>query len=212
MSGKIAGNIVADRRPAGLKRLIPRSIKRFLVLRLFRADMRPGSHPSRKWLEHDVLPVLPKLGFKRIMFVGTAPYTWHYEAIVRQAEGEWTTCDINPSAAIWGARQHIVAGVGELDRWFAAGHFDAVIINGVLGFGINTDTELKAALRSVCRILRPQGLLLLGWNSDATGDPLLTECMRRLFRPLSAVPLPARRTFEPEAFVYDFQVRSDASC
>lgn len=212
MSNKVVANILADQRLARLKGLIPRSIKRFLVLHLFGADMGPGAHPSRKWLEQDVLPILPKLGFKRILFAGTAPYTWHYEAIVRRAEGEWITCDINQSAAIWGARRHVVAGVEELDRWFSAGYFDAVIINGILGFGINTDAELQAALCVVYRMLRPEGLLLLGWNSDATSDPLLAGCMRRLFGPLSAPPLPTRRAFELEAFVYDFQTCLGALC
>jgi hypothetical protein len=58
-------------------------------------------------------------------------------------------------------------------------------------------------------MLRPEGLLLLGWNSDAALDPLLSDAMRRLFRAAVSLPLPSRRSFDEEAFVYDFQLRAE---
>jgi SAM-dependent methyltransferase len=209
MNSSLVSAALADPRLAWIKAWMPRRLKRFMLLHVFGVDMRPGAHPSRKWLEQDVLPILPKLGFKRIMFVGTAPYTWHYEAIVHKAGGEWITCDVNPSAAVWGARKHVIGRVEEIDRWFPPESFDAVILNGVLGFGVTTESELKAAARVIYRILRPKGLLLLGWNSDVIGDPLLSEIMRRLFRTAADFALPTRRSFDREAFVYDFQVRAE---
>jgi len=171
--------------------------------------MRPGIQPSRKWLENDVLANLPGLGFRRIMFVGTAPYTWHYERIVCRAGGEWITCDVNPSAAVWGARRHAVARVQDIDTRFAPGYFDAVILNGLLAFGIAPGAEFDAAISAIWRMLRPEGLLLLGWNSDAALDPLLSDAMRRSFRASVSLPLPSRRSFDEEAFVYDFQLRAE---
>lgn len=198
---------LADSRLAHIKALLPRSIKRFLLLHVFGADLEPSRHPSRQWLEREVLPYLPELGFKRVMFVGTGPYTWHYERIALRAGGEWITCDISPAAAVWGARRHLVADVQEIDRRFSPGYFDAVILNGVLGFGIKTETELKTAALAMWRVLRPGGLLILGWNSDAIADPLSSQTVRYLFRAATNLPFQARHAFAAEAFVCDFQVR-----
>jgi len=206
---RLVSAALADPRLAWIKAAIPRRIKRFMLLHVFGADMQPGIHPSRKWLENDVLGALPALGFKRIMFVGTAPYTWHYERIVRRAGGEWITCDVNPSAAVWGARRHAVARVQDIDTRFAPGYFDAVILSGVLAFGIAPGIDFDAAISAIWRVLRPEGLLLLGWNADAAADPLLSADMRRLFRAAVNLPLPSRRSFDEEAFVYDFQLRAE---
>jgi SAM-dependent methyltransferase len=204
---RLVSAALADSRLAWIKAVIPRRVKRFMLLHVFGADMRPGIHPSRKWLENDVLAALPALGFRRILFVGTAPYTWHYERIVRRAGGEWITCDVNPSAAVWGARRHAVARVQDIDTRFAPAYFDAVILSGVLAFGVAPGAEFDAAIAAIWRVLRPEGLLLLGWNSDAAADPLLAGGMRRLFRAAADLPLPSRRSFDEEAFVYDFQLR-----
>jgi SAM-dependent methyltransferase len=186
---RLVSAALADSRLAWIKAVIPRRVKRFMLLHVFGADMRPGIH------------------FRRILFVGTAPYTWHYERIVRRAGGEWITCDVNPSAAVWGARRHAVARVQDIDTRFAPAYFDAVILSGVLAFGVAPGAEFDAAIAAIWRVLRPEGLLLLGWNSDAAADPLLAGGMRRLFRAAADLPLPSRRSFDEEAFVYDFQLR-----
>ncbi len=207
MTNSFIAAALADPRLAAIKVLLPRSIKRFLLLHVFGADLEPSRHPSRQWLERELLPMLPRLGFKRVMFVGTGPYTWHYERIVLRAGGEWITSDISPAAAVWGARRHVVADVQEIDRRFSLGYFDAVILNGVLGFGITTETELKTAALAMWRVLRPGGLLILGWNSDVIADPLNSQTVRNLFCAATNLPFPARHAFAAEAFVYDFQMR-----
>ena len=83
-----------------VKKLLPRRFKRFLLIHFFKVSTTIAT-PARYWLETEVLPKLPGLGFRRILFVGTAPYTSTYEAIVTRRGGEWITCDFNPSAAVW---------------------------------------------------------------------------------------------------------------
>jgi SAM-dependent methyltransferase len=209
MSNRIVTAAIANRRLGQVKALIPRWFKRFLLLHIVGVDMQSSEHPSRKWLEHDVLPALPKLGFGRTLFIGTASYTYHYEQIVRRAGGDWITCDVAPGAAVWGAREHVVARVEEIDRWFPSHSFDAVLLNGVLGYGINTEGEQNAAMSAIACVLRPGGLLLVGWDSDFIADPLLSADAFRQFRPGSELPFPPRRKFDPEEFVYDFQIRID---
>ena len=61
-------------------------------------------------LEREILPWVAA-HFSRILFVGTASYTYHYEKLFRR--GQYTTIDLHPSTAVWGARDHIV---GDLRR------------------------------------------------------------------------------------------------
>ena len=206
--------VVATRINRGLpwlKRLVPRSAKRLVLLHLVGSGRHYKAPPSREWLETQVLPQLPDLGFHRILFVGAGPYTWHYERVVRKAGGIWTTVDHNPSASVWGGRRHIQARVQDIGRYCAEGAVDAVILNGVFGFGLNTIAEMNDAVQAVRKILRPGGLLLLGWNTDLTPDPLDLEQMRDGFVDPSELPFPARLRFKGETHVYDFARRSSGN-
>ena len=48
---------------------------------------------------------------------------------------------------------------------------DAVVCNGVYGFGIYDRDELAKALRASCTVLRPGGTFVLGWNDVAAFAP-----------------------------------------
>jgi len=196
----------ANRHLGWLKPLLPRRAKRLLLLTLFGIGREGIRLPSRQMLEQEVLPRLGSLGFRRALFVGVGPYTSHYEAIARRGGAAWATCDINPSAAVWGAKEHVTAPIEEIDRRFSAGSFDAVIVNGVLGFGLDAPAQVEQAFTAIAHVLRRGGLLLLGWNSDATPDPLAAERIRADFRPAAELPFPARREFASENFVFDFQI------
>jgi hypothetical protein len=196
----------ANRHLGWLKPLLPRRAKRFLLLTLFGIGREGIRLPSRQMLEQDILPRLGALGFRRALFVGVAPYTSHYEAIARRGGATWATCDVNPSAAVWGAKEHVTAPIEEIDRRFPPAAFDAVIVNGVLGFGLDTPAQVERAFTAVTNVLREGGLLLLGWNSDAAPDPLGAERMRTDFRAAAELPFPPRREFASENFVFDFQI------
>jgi hypothetical protein len=198
---------LANRRFAWLKRLLPRWFKRFLLLYLFAVDDGCiSSLCSRKWLEQEVLPKLPRLGFRRMLFVGTAPYTRHYERIVTDCGGVWITSDVNPSAAVWGAKEHVVGPVEQINLWFPQRSFDAVILNGVFGFGVDSELQRNASLGAIAVILKQNGLLLLGWNPGVTVDPLNLEQMRQGFRPASGLPFAPRHEFVSEGHTYDFLI------
>jgi SAM-dependent methyltransferase len=113
---------------------------------------------------------------------------------------------VSPGARVWGARRHMVGPVQQVHRAFTKGEFDSVILNGVFGFGVNTIPEMNQTIESVKRILRSGGLLLLGWNTDLTADPLTLDEMRRGFRPAVDLPFPPHREFAGESHVYDFQL------
>ena len=189
-----------------IKNLLPIAIRRVILTHVFGVNKDFVSPPSRRWLESDVLPMLPSSGFRRVLFVGTAPYTFNYERIFRKAGGVWVTSDANPSARVWGARKHVTAPVQHVDRHFAKAAFDAVIVNGVFGFGVDSDLEMNKSIAAIKRVLRPGGLFLIGWNTDKVTNPLELEEMRRGFRPASEIPFPAHCAFAAETHVYEFQI------
>jgi SAM-dependent methyltransferase len=192
-----------------LKVLLPRRFKGYVLVNFFGSGKEFDPPPSRKWLEQEVLPKMVSLGFRCILFVGAAPYTWHYERIVMRFGGAWVTCDANPSASVWGAHEHVVAPIQQIDGRFSRDTFDAVILNGVFGFGVDSEFEMNRSIVAVTKILRPGGLLLLGWNTGLTPDPLNLDQMRLEFAPASLFT--ARRRFANETHVYDFQIRQPAN-
>ena len=191
--------------------MLPYRLRRWVLLSLL--GVQDGYTPplSRKWLETRVLPILPSLDYCRCLFVGTAPYTWHYEDVVTKAGGWWYTLDIRPSSRVWGAQRHLVAPIQQAHLHFQEGLFDAVILNGVFGFGVDSEEEMNASFRAAATILRDGGLLLLGWNTDhIIRDPLLFSEMRANFAGADTLPFPAHVEFPGETHVYDFLTRKKA--
>ncbi len=162
--------------------------------------------PSRQFLLAEVFPWMIR-HCRCILFVGAAPYTYHYQTIFRRAGVRFVTMDVDAGARIWGAQEHIQAPVQEVDRRFAPEEFDGVVLNGVFGFGIDSPLEMNRTLAAVARVLRPGGLLLLGWNTDRTASPLELEESARWYTPVANLPFPPRRTFAGETHVYDFLQR-----
>jgi SAM-dependent methyltransferase len=189
------------------RRLLPRPVLRFLLLRVLAVNRPYGElfeAPSRLCLEHEILPWLAAR-FSRILFVGTASYTYHYERLFKP--GQYTTIDLQPRVAVWGAHDHIVAPVQDINRHRPEGSFDCVVLNGVLGFGINAVDDMRVALKELHDALRPDGLLLVGWNVDMHKDPEALGLYEQRFVPNREAPWTERRRFPPETHVYDFYRR-----
>jgi hypothetical protein len=127
---------------------------------------------------------------------------------VTTAGGEWYTIDSRPSARVWGARKHVIAPIQEAHTHFKEQGFDAVILNGVFGFGVNSKDEQNDTVHAVEKILHPGGLLLIGWNTDLTESPLLLSSLRAGFAAAGMLPFPGHAEFMGETHVYNFQVRN----
>jgi hypothetical protein len=183
------------------KLIVPYRVRRWLLLNVLQVHRGYIAPPSRTWLETDVMPKLPGRSYRNILFVGAAPYTWRYEEIVTKAGGRLQTIDVRASARVWGARKHAAIPVQQIDRYFPERHFDAVVINGVLGFGVNSAEEVIDTLRASSAVLRECGLLLLGWNTDASRDPMPLAEAAGFARDAA---YPTRVEFQNESHVYDF--------
>ncbi|MGZ9029943.1 MAG: methyltransferase [Burkholderiaceae bacterium] len=118
---------------------------------------------DRQYLEHEVLPALARRADVRcVLFVGCARYTRHYEAMFPKAE--YWTIDPDPHRQRWGARRHIVDRLERLGHHRSEAHFDLIVCNGVLGWGLDARDDAEAAFAACHAALRPGGQLILGWN------------------------------------------------
>lgn len=118
---------------------------------------------DRKLLEEVIFPeLLNTPSYQRILFVGCAWYTLHYPNLFR--DREFITMEISPEEAQYGATKHIVDSCENIDRHFAANHFDVVVFNGVYGCGLNDLGPINKTLHAIHSSLRTEGLFIFGWN------------------------------------------------
>ena len=161
--------------------------------------------PDRLVLVDRYIPAFAANG-GRILWVGCQAYTADYPARLEARGGEAWTLEFDPAAAIWGREgRHRTGDLKAADTLFEGMSFDAILCNGVLGFGVNAPEDQRTALAAMAKLLRPGGLLLLGWNTDRIADPMgLTAAD---YRPTTLGDLPARMTFPTVTHVFDLLER-----
>lgn len=187
------------------RKLLPKAVQRFVLLNLLHTNRRYARMyraGSRLCLQNELCPWLAKR-YAHILFVGTSSYTYHYEKLFRR--DQFTTLEVEPRGAVWGARDHIVAPIEEIGRHRPKGSFDCVILNGVFGFGVDEIDHMRRVIEALHEALVPQGLLVVGWNTNLHADP--APLLAPYFAPNTEEPWVQRRTFPPETHVYDFYVR-----
>lgn len=122
--------------------------------------------PDRRVLEHYILGSLASdPAIKRVLFVGVQWYTKNYSA---RFEGKiFATIDPRPSVVRFGGNPHKIGRIQDLSEHFPEPAFDAIIINGVIGFGLNNVADVNSALDACRNALRHDGWLILGINELA---------------------------------------------
>jgi hypothetical protein len=142
---------------------------------------------DRRVLEQVIFPHYgrdPRI--KTVLFVGCDWYTAHYQRSHFPAHDYWTL-DSDAARRRYGAKQHVVAQLEELDRYFPRGCFDLIICNGVYGWGLNRAEDCDVALSQCHVCLADLGHLLFGWNDVPARDPAPLSSVRSLalFAPYS---------------------------
>ena len=162
--------------------------------------------PDRVVLVERYLPTFAKAG-GRILWVGCQAYTADYPARLEANGAEVWTLEFDPAAAHWGREgRHRTGDLKAVDTLFADLTFDAILCNGVLGFGVNAPTDQQTALDAMAAVLKPGGRLLLGWNTDKISDPVAAG-FTNAYRPTTLGDLPARMTFPTVTHVFDLLER-----
>jgi SAM-dependent methyltransferase len=183
-------------------------LSRMLMPFLFNFDHK---YSDRRYMSEEIIPVLAASNVRRLLFVGCKEYTARYGKRLTRAGVDYWTTDIDPAAAIWGERDHhIVCDIAKIDQVCPAESFDAVLLNGVLGDGIDEESVMNRALTAIARILRPNGILLIGWNSEKKHpNPLELSGVTTNFRHGSTLSLPARKTFADTDHIYDWLIKAN---
>lgn len=167
---------------------------------------------DRRYMTEKILPALALSKPQRVLFVGCKEYTARYGKRLTRAGIDYWTTDIDPSAATWGQkRHHIVCDIAKIDEVCPADSFDAVLLNGVIGTGVDEESEMNRTITAIARILRSNGILLIGWDSlKKHPDPTKIEAVNKYFRHECVLPLPVRKIFPNTDHVYDWLVKTDA--
>jgi len=165
---------------------------------------------DRQYMTQNILPALEKRQIQRMLFVGCRAYTARSGGRLARAGIDYWTTDIDPQAAIWGWRDHhIVSDIKEIHNVCASESFDAVLLNGVIGHGVDDEDAMNRAVEAIAQILKPGGILLIGWNSHKNHpDPMTLAAVTTYFSRQSVSSLPLRKTFPDTDHVYDWLTKN----
>jgi SAM-dependent methyltransferase len=173
------------------------------------AGLRPRLHvEDRRVLERVIIPHFARQpSIRRAVLVGCDWYTAGYERLLSGCEC-WTI-DFDPAKRRFGAKgRHIVGAMEDLTDWFDTQSVDLVICNGVFGWGLNARANVERAFSATWEVLRPRGVLVLGWNDLPERCPFAPEeaLGSGRFAPLHIEDLSAHRirTDTRHRHVFDF--------
>ena len=188
-----------------VRSLMPRRIRH--ILAGWVSDWRVMNSPDRVYLRQVILPQIARHGGIALL-VGCRRYTLQDPIFLQQRGTVCWTLDIDPAAIRWGAAgHHVVAPIEQSASIFGAAMFDTVVLSGVFGFGVNEFDVQEAAIDACAAILKPGGLLVLGWNSDLVADPVVLTGLARNFDRAPDTEAVGRVTFHRGTHVFDFHTR-----
>jgi SAM-dependent methyltransferase len=186
---------------------LPTFIREFLLARGVDLFLHTD---DRRILETIIFPFLIEGGeFKKILFVGSAWCTRGYNTMF--AGKNYWTLEIDPRQSKYGAKQHITDSLENISLHFKENELDAIICNGVFGWGLNARQDVEKAFQGCFQCLRKEGLFILGWNDVPRRRPFpLEECRSlQLFEKFVYPPLSTAQyvTANPNRHTYTFFVK-----
>jgi hypothetical protein len=148
-----------------------------------------SSH-DRTILENVILPYFDTtVPIRKVLFVGCSAYTHRYKELLEHKE--YWTIDPNCVKRKYGAEKHIIDSITNIRKYVVKNYFDVIIMNGVIGFGLNRVGDIEQAIDACYESLASAGILLVGWNDRASRIPVDIRRIRALskfreyyFRPL----------------------------
>lgn len=188
--------------------------------------------PDRQYLDGPLLRALAARGPRRVLAVGVNIYSIEFEVLLRQTVLEMhghrptiVTLDIDAERALYGSGDvHCVGSILTPEQSsrgrncsdgraaFPAGGFDVIVVNGVIGWGLNTLEDVAQLVRVLKRLSAPDAVLVVGRNSrhSTPGTPETNVCcdidiflphflptLLRAGDPSDGEHLPRRRTWVP---------------
>jgi hypothetical protein len=159
--------------------------------------------PDRIYLQQALLPWIAGRG-GAVLLVGCRRYTARDPEFLQQNGIECWTLDIDFAATRWGAPgRHVIGAIEEARSLFAPETFDTVVLSGVFGFGLDQIAAQDTAIAACASILKPNGVLALGWNVDRVADPSRLPSVAQCFRRCEQAEFARRVTFKGSTHVFD---------
>jgi SAM-dependent methyltransferase len=197
------GSAISNTSGLSLKNQFFLPFKRWFLLNFRLDDTYFKKQPDRIWLDQKLYPILSTLDHGRILFVGCAFYTWKSLKLFNKGV-DLITVDIDENNVIWGGEKHLVASILDIDKFVEPHSFDIVLLNGIFGHGVDTPEMQEQTYKALHNILKPGGLLQIGWNHDLIADPTELQVSKDLFNKTEYESLPQRTTFTDSTHVFDF--------
>lgn len=122
------------------------------------------------------------------LFVGMHEYTWHYPRLLKM---DFHSLDMDPEQAVYGpAGRHTIGSATNMSAFYPEASFDVVVANGLIGWGLNERADFERLMEQCHRVLKPGGLLILGYNDTPEHSPFEVDiAWRNLFAPMTpAIP------------------------
>jgi hypothetical protein len=177
------------------------------LIEIFLVEPKNIVSEDRSLLEQKILPYFSMSErYQKVLFVGCSAYTQSYEQIF--STKEYWTIDYKHIKRKYGSGRHVVDSIVNLGQHFSKDYFDLIIMNGVIGFGLNQPSAIENALDACFQGLAVGGVLVLGWNDDPQRMPIALEALQTLkqfqehyFLPLQACHV---RTAGEHRHMYSF--------
>ncbi|MEM7624534.1 MAG: methyltransferase domain-containing protein [Planctomycetota bacterium] len=166
-------------------------------------------------LEETIFPYLVgRDDLRRVLFVGCRWYTWYYNKVF--AGKDYWTLEIDPAARRYGSKQHVVDSVENVAEYFEPGSLDAVLLLGVIGWGLDDPDAADRAVAGIHRCLSPGGVFINGWDDVPEHRPFDIPALPALggFEAWSFPPFDAPRLVCEEQdtrHTFDFYIARGAS-
>jgi hypothetical protein len=116
---------------------------------------------DRLILEEAILPHFARdIAVHKVLSVGCSAYTQRYKEFFMTKE--YWTIDPKYVKRKYGSVRHIVDSITNIGRHVMNNYFHVVIMNGVIGFGLNRIGDIEKAIDACYAVLARDGILLLG--------------------------------------------------
>jgi hypothetical protein len=161
---------------------------------------------DRQVFDRDIAPEIMKRHPARLLYVGVRSYTHDILSQLESADCEVWTTDIDPAVEIHGVPdRHVSTDISRTTIGaFGNKRFDSIILNGIIGHGVNEEADINRLARTLWCMIRPSGLLVVGWNTDKSLDPMAQSRFAEYFSACSLGAMPPRVCVPQTTHVYDF--------
>jgi SAM-dependent methyltransferase len=188
------------------RRIVPYPLRHAIGVSLSRWRVRHSR--ARIYQRRVILPMIASRNGTALL-VGVREYNASEPAYLEQRGVVCWTLDFDPAAAQWGAAgRHVITSIEQAPARFDAATFDTIMLSGVFGFGLDDAVVQDAAVRACACLLKPDGLLILGWNTHLVADPSGLPHLERCFGMPLEDDMPRRVPFRGSTHVFDFHIRN----